>query len=146
MFTRMSEVQILNAASFEKFNTLLGWKFDTEEVVSNKVISDASEITELKNKFAVADGNSWVIKSIFGLDWVMEYNPVRGVFQIKFWDADLDKLMIIPFKMVSGVVNWNIELSVSTDDQHDTVVYHVVFISGTGSTILEKYIVLSGIE
>lgn len=146
MFTRMTEIKVLNNDSFEAmFASAANMEW---EIVKNKTIREAEEITVLKSKFGVIDGEFWVIKSIFGYDMAVSYRPKTNCVQFKIIDPDFGSMMCVPSRTITpSSDDWSFKLSVSKDDNSDSLVYHVQMLNDSDNyELFSKYVVLSSIE
>ena len=138
MFTRMTEVQVLNAISF----TDLNW-----EVVPNKVLTDADEISVIKTKFGVKQDGKWVVRSIFGYELVVEYDNKTGCLEFKIIDPDFGSMMCIPARMATGLEGKiQFEVMVAVDENSSAMVYHLRITTYSGMEVFSKYYVLTNIE
>ena len=148
MFTRMTEIQVLNAVTFEKMfaNANLEW-----EVVKPPVIFTEDDIDEAKDRFGIGDDEYWSMWSIFGYDMVISCRKKLNCIQFKLIDPDFGTMMSVPSRMIKpNSPDWSFKLSVAKDESTDSLVYHVQVIlekdDGDDVELFSKYVVLSGIE
>ena len=144
MFTRMTEIQVLNAVTFEKmFASELEW-----EVVKPPVISTEDDIDEAKDRFNISDSEYWSMWSIFGYDMVISCHKKTDCIQFKVIDPDFGSLLCVPSRMIKpSCSDWSFKLSVAKDESTDSLVYHVQVLSDIDDIeLFSKYVVLSGIE
>lgn len=143
MFTRMSEIQVLNDVSFNKLfaDTLgdLNW-----EIVPAKVLTQ-DEIIEIKSKFGVKQIGTWTVRSVFGYESVVEYDNKTGCVEYKIIDPDFGSLMCIPSRMATGL-DGNIRFELMVAATGDGLVYHLKVTTYSGKEVFGKYYVLSNIE
>ena len=145
MFTRMTEIQVLNSVSFDKMFTVDA-KLEWEIIRSETLTTDA--IYDIKSKFGIGDTGIWTVRSIFGYKVVVQYDNQTGCLQFKLSDPDFGTMMCIPSRMVLGQAgNLKFEISVAVDDESTSVIYHLrISTYDTGCELFSKYIVLSNIE
>ena len=143
MFTRMSEVQVLNAVSFNKmFASELEW-----EIVKPPVIFSEEDIDEAKERFGVSEDEVWSMWSIFGYDMIISCHKKNGCVQFKLVDPDFGSMLCIPSRIASGLGrNIQFELSATADDVSGSVIYHLQVSTNSGVELLSKYVVLNNIE